>query len=504
MKNPADLHLIIKKMTKAEKRVFKMTVNNGKKSGNNYTLLFDAIDAQATYNESKLLRKLKAYTFSKQISRTKYLLYEQILKVLRQLNASRSEHAKLGSVIGSVEVLFQKTLYAQAYETLKRAKKIAIAHELYGFQQEIIEWEKKLLPYLENHKTIKTTINNLVLSYEDISRKAHTETLYKTLHTNVRWYYDTLLNFHETAQVDSLFQKTMEHPLMQNKASADTFLSRVLFHEIHFLNANAHSNFDNAIKIGELIYELWQSKPTLKNVFCEDYKRQMLDFIFCKISHQYIDQTIDLITDDWKNLQQLTNEEQEKLALETDTIHFITKLAKNDYAGAKNIFQQIEEVHFSKIDLLPIHQRLVLLYHIAVYHFIEKRYGETWRLIEKIDQLSGGKIHPHIMKYVRLMELMVRYELEDPGVDDKDLVRINKHLRALGALGKIEEMLLQSIRKLMNLPLMNDLPKELKDLKQLLEIEEQSKEKPNTINHKIIKFWVEDKLTKKRTTPSIF
>ena len=209
MKDSKDLHRIIKSLSKAEKRHFKMCVNSVHKNENNYTILFDAIDAQEEYNENKLLRKLKKHPFSKQISRTKYLLYEQILKVLRQLYSSRSEHAKLGALLNSAEVLFYKTFYNQALEVLKRAKKIAIANELFGLQQEIMEREKLLLPYLENHKTIKPAISKFLNSYERIAQLLKTENEYKALHIKVRLYYDTLLNFYETSQAVSYTHLTL-------------------------------------------------------------------------------------------------------------------------------------------------------------------------------------------------------------------------------------------------------------------------------------------------------
>jgi len=292
MKNPTDLYNIIKSLSKSEKRHFKMCVSSVHKNDNNYTLLFDAIDAQDEYNEIKLLRKLKKHPFSKQISRTKYLLYEQILKVLRQLYNSRSEHAKLGSLLNSAEVLFHKTFYQQAFEVLKRAKKIAIANHLFGLQQEIMEREKLLLPYLENYKTIKLAISEFLISYEQIAQFVKTENEYKALHTKVRLYYDTLLNFHETSQVDTIFGKVMQHRLMSEKSEATTFLSQVLFYEIHFLNANARSNFAQANYFGNEMFSLWETKPAMKGVFRNTFIRQLRDYTFCQISSDHAQKNI--------------------------------------------------------------------------------------------------------------------------------------------------------------------------------------------------------------------
>lgn len=497
MKNPRDLHSIIKSLSKSEKRHFKMCVNSVHKNENNYTILFDAIDSQEEYNEIKLLRKLEKYTFSKQISRTKYLLYEQILKVLRQLYSARSEHAKLGALLNSAEVLFFKTFYHQAFEVLKRAKKIAIANELYGLQQEIMEREKLLLPYLENHKTIKLAISKFLNSYEQIAQFVKTENEYKVLHTKVRLYYDTILNFHETSQVDAIFGKVMQHPLMLEKSNATTFLSQVLFLEIHFLNANAQSNFAQANYFGGEMFSLWEAKPVMKNIFRDTFIRQLRDFTFCKISSDHTQKNIPQLLNEWKSIKSFSKEEEGIFALETDMIHFLLQLVNKSYSGIEAICHLVKEHHLPSLNKLPCHQQIAIFYHIAVYHFMKKDYAKVIRYINQIEAIAGGKLRPHILKYVKLMELIVRYELDDEEIEDKDILRITRHLKSLGKLGRIEEMLLSSIKKLINLPSLNEPPMILKELKELLETDNETiNYKLESINNQIIKVWVKEKLSK--------
>ncbi|MFK8007725.1 MAG: hypothetical protein AB8H03_15210 [Saprospiraceae bacterium] len=497
MKNPKDLHRIIKSLSKAEKRHFKMCVNSVHKNENNYTILFDAIDRQEEYNENKLLRKLKKHPFSKQISRTKYLLYEQILKVLRQLYSSRSEHAKLGSLLDSAEVLFNKTFYQQALEVLKRAKKIAIANELYGLQQEIMEREKLLLPYLENHKTIKSAISNFLNSYERVAQLVKTENEYKALHTKVRLYYDSILNFHETLQVDAVFSEVMQHRLMLGKSNATTFLSQVLFHEIHFLNANARLNFAQANYFGEEMFSLWEAKPTMKNVFRETFIRQLRDYTLCKISSDHSQKDIPQLLNEWKVIKPFSKQEEGILSLEIDTIHFLLQLVNQSYSGIEAICHLIKEHHLVSLQKLPPTQRVTIFYHIAVYHFMKKDYAKVIRQIKQIEEIAGGKLRPHILKYVKLMELIVRYELEDEEIEDKDILRITRHLKSFGKMGRVEEMLLSSIKKLINLPSLDEPPMVLRELKELLEVENHGiNHKLDIINHQIIKVWVKEKLSK--------
>lgn len=496
MKNPRDLHRIIKSLSKAEKRHFKMCVNSVHKNENNYTILFDAIDRQEEYNESKLLRKLKQHPFSKQISRTKYLLYEQILKVLRQLYSSRSEHAKLGALLNSAEVLFYKTLYQQAFEVLKRARKIAIANELYGLQQEIMEREKLLLPYLENHKTIKSAISKFLNSYERIAQLVKTENEYKALHTKVRLYYDTLLNFYKTSQVDALFNEVMQHRLMLEKSNAITFLSQVLFYEIHFLNANARLNFSQANFFGEEMYSLWEAKPAMKNVFRDTFIRQLRDYTFCKISSDHSQNEILQLLDEWKSIKPFSKEEEGTFSFEIDRIHFLLQLVNQSYSEVETISFLTDEYHLGNLQKLPPFQQVKILYHIAVYHFKKKDYAKVIRQVKQIEEIAGSKLRPHILKYVKLMELIVRYELEDEEIEDRDILRITRHLKSFGKIGRVEEMLLSSIKKLINLPSLDEPPMILRELQELLETKnKRNNSNIETINNQIIKVWVKEKLS---------
>jgi len=499
MKRPNDLHLIIKSLTKSEKRHFKMVVSGGSKLENNYTILFDAIDAQEEYDEVKLSRKLKKHPFSQQISRTKYLLYEQILKVLRQLYNTRSEQTKLHILLNSVEVLFHKTLYHQAYEVLKRAKKTAIAEELYGLQQEILEWEQQLLPYLQNHKTIRLAIDELLKSHEHVSQSIKTEQKFRALHTEVRLKYDLLLNYHNDQQVNQLFGKVFQHPFLGHFAHATTFVSKALFHELHFMKSHAESNYSDAAFWSNAMFLLWQKTPKMKPIFRADYIRQLRDYTFFKIAYDNTQENVFALLNEWKSIPAFSKEEGDKQTLEIDAIHFLLQLVNSKYKGIEAIYHRIKEDHFSNMNKLPIHQRLTIFYHIAVYHFLEKRYEEALQWIKKLDLLAAGKLNPHLLKYIKMMELMVRYELDEPVVDDKDILRIHRHLKSLGDLGEVEKMLLQSIKKLINLPIFDNLPEELQDLNDLLKIEIGTTQlHSKKINNQVILAWVNDKLTNER------
>jgi len=497
MKSPQDLHTIIKSLSKSEKRLFKLQVSGSQKSENNYTILFDAIDAQEEYDEPKLQRKLRKHTFSKQISKTKFLLYKQILKVLQQFYSTRCEYAKLDVLIHSFDVLFHKTLYTQAYKILKRGKKIALVNQLTGWQQKFLEKEQQLLPFLENHKTIQLATKEFLKSYEQVTQKLHTENLYRSLHTKVRLHYDTFFNFHESTPISTLFDEIMEHPLMKDETKASTFFSKVLFMEITFLNAQVHFDFSKAFYWGKKMFEYWQENPHMKSIFKMDFIRQLRDFTFCKITYGNLDDDLTEELEEWNTVKTnaQSKQEEQKYQIEIDAFQFINHLTRNNHSEAEVIYSKIT-TNSASINLLPIYQRITIFYHIAVYHFFKKEYKATWSIIEKINSLGNSKLDPHIMKYVRLMELILQYELDDLEINHNDIQNIHVALSSIGVLGKVEETLLEMMKELIgikeNLQAFHPIKKLIENNQPVL------KQHPSLISHQILHVWINDKIKVER------
>ena len=96
MANKYSNHIfqLIKSLTKAEKRYFKLFVarhTSSTSSPNNAQILFDLIEKMDFYDEEELLEKLKGKAFINKFSITKARLYNTILK---SLDAYYSEKSK--------------------------------------------------------------------------------------------------------------------------------------------------------------------------------------------------------------------------------------------------------------------------------------------------------------------------------------------------------------------------------------------------------------------------
>jgi hypothetical protein len=132
IKNSEHLFFLIKSLSKAEKRSFKLFVQQHARDGkNNYTLLFDAIDRMDKYDHKVLVKSMEGKMLTKNISTIKVQLNELILRSLRQNTSALKIRAKLMQQMDYLEILFEKGLYSQCKKSLEKAKKMARDNENY-------------------------------------------------------------------------------------------------------------------------------------------------------------------------------------------------------------------------------------------------------------------------------------------------------------------------------------------------------------------------------------
>ncbi len=147
MSNKASNHLheLIKSLSSAEKRYFKIfSDRHFTKEIKTYITLFDEIDKQDHYDEALILEKLSDTAFAKHFSIAKNRLYHQILRSLNSYNTHNSIEAELYQYLHYATILFDKSLYSQCERILNNALKIAIKHEQWAVIVLLAKRKKRL------------------------------------------------------------------------------------------------------------------------------------------------------------------------------------------------------------------------------------------------------------------------------------------------------------------------------------------------------------------------
>lgn len=139
------LHRLIRSMTKAEKRYFKVHSGRHLSDGERrYHRLFDAIAAAEEYDEATIIQRFSQEAFTHRFAITKRRLYETVLASLEAFHAEASVDARLGRMLHEVRILHDRSLYPEAAKVLQSFTRLARTHDRQPMLLAALEWEQRL------------------------------------------------------------------------------------------------------------------------------------------------------------------------------------------------------------------------------------------------------------------------------------------------------------------------------------------------------------------------
>lgn len=136
-----NLFILIKSLTKSEKRQFKLYVGRmGSNEDSKFLSLFQLLDKMNRYDESVILKK--GIVTKQQLSNLKAHLYKQILISLRMNPVHKNIRIQIREQLDFATILYQKGLYKQSLKVLEKAKLMALKNEEKYSAYDIVELEK--------------------------------------------------------------------------------------------------------------------------------------------------------------------------------------------------------------------------------------------------------------------------------------------------------------------------------------------------------------------------
>ncbi|RMA57220.1 hypothetical protein [Ulvibacter antarcticus] len=141
-KNQKDnLFMLVKSLTKSEKRQFKLYVGRlDVNSDSKFLNLFTILDKLKSYDEQLILES--GVVKKKQLANVKAHLYKQILVSLKLNPSHQNIRSQIREQLDFASILYHKGLYKQSLKLLDKSKEIAIQNEEKNMAFEIVELEK--------------------------------------------------------------------------------------------------------------------------------------------------------------------------------------------------------------------------------------------------------------------------------------------------------------------------------------------------------------------------
>ena len=492
IKNDA-LFTLIKSLKKSEKRYFKTSESN--QESMKFVRLFDLIDKQHEFDEDNILKKNNSIK-PEQLSNLKAHLYTKILQSLRMYNSNSVTEIGIHNLIDHVQILFNKSLYQQCIAVLKKARKNAERIDNLELQLEILNWEKKLLPYTTGQNT-QTDVNAIVTKVQDVSNRINNINAYSNLQVQLNSIYNQvgyMRNEEDFNKVNDLFISSFPNP-DENLLSVSEKISLYgLYINYYFFIQNFRRGYDFAKRW----VQLFHGDKTLMSSKIEMYITALNQLMIAQTKLEKYEEF--LVTKkelrSVGNLSAINLNDNIKLKLLKYTyVHeFNGFFMMGDFERGVQLIEKIKHRLEQFIDRIDNHSRVIMFYKTACLYFGNDNFKDAIFWLNKIINSTDVNIREDIHGFARILSLICHYELGNIELIQYNVRSTYRFLLKTRDLHFFQRYILNFLRKLNATMTDEELITRFKRLRQnLIPLTENQYEKRSFIYLDIIS-WLEAKI----------
>lgn len=502
-KNTDPLFQLIKSLTKSEKRYFKLHVNRSKNIDDaKFLKLFDLIDKQKDYNESKILTKEDAIK-PQQLSNLKAHLYKQILQSLRNLNSNDDIDLVIREMIDHSTILYNKCLYDQCVKMLEKAKLTAEKYDKNVLLFEIIEFEKRLVTKFIR-SNIEDKVSFLIKASDRISEKISNINTFSNLTIKLYSFYlkiGFLRNHKDFELVNSFLYSTL--PVFQEDKLS--FEEKIYLYNSFVGYYFFIQDFERGYEYAKKWVALFESHPEYIIPKIEIYIKAINNLLVAESKlHKYEEfkNTIQKLEAIKKNPDLKMTENIRLLLFKYSATHRINRyFMVGEFDQGVEVIPEIAGSLEKFEDLLDTHYIIIFYYKFACMYFGATDYQKVVFWLNKIINMKDVDLRSDIHSFARILNLISHYELGNIDLVDYYIRSTYRFLIKKNDLHLFQKIIMKFLRKLSSITQdqLIDAFKELRE--QLLPLNEKFYDRRPFIYFDIIS-WLESKI-EKRTVQEI-
>ncbi len=465
MSKTASNHIftLIKSLTKQEKRYFKLYCGRqGYEEDNPYILVFDAIAAQASYDEEKIIETFAAENFTKRFSVFKSRLYDAILKSLHAYHSSSSVDAELKKMLHCAEILFKKTLYKQCTRILKQAKKLAIKHDKFTTLLEIHMWEKKTIEKdnyswqgVEDIETILEEDKNVLKLIQNYCEFWNIKSMFF-----LPLYKGGKARNEEEREN---FKKIITHPLLQGEENALSAEAKYLYHHIysaHFFSiCDYQKSYDHLISNARMI----EDHPELFDEEPNTYFSILTNAIYIGNQLKYYEESEMNLNRLRAYADKLKNEQNQDLQLKLFSsvlsLELTIYVQTGQYDKGLEIITEIEEGLEKYSDKINPIRISYFNFNMAVLYYGLERYSDALKKINLLLNDPSIDQSEDIYSFTQIMSLIIHLKLGNRDLIPYITKSTHRYLKKRQRIYRTEKLILDYFNRISRDPY-EDLRKE--------------------------------------------
>ncbi len=442
------LFLLIKSLSKGEKRYFKLQVGKQASSAK-IILLFDLIDKQPDFDEEIILQQAPDIKAS-QLSNLKAHLYERILHSLRLYHLSNSADIQIREYIDYARILFDRSMYKQCLKVLKKAKKLAVKNDNLEQVLEILKWEKQVVAQgIDTDDQEK--VNAIIGEVKDVNNRINNINLLSNIQVKLNnWYIKTGLvrKAHDYEEV----REFIERNLPEFNEDDLTFNEKLNLFSVYVSYYLFVYDFHNAHHFAKKWVNLFDDSPEFIPIKTEMYIRGIHKLMLTQSRLQKYQEYVasgNKLKAIYK-MQGITLNENIRLMLfKSITIYDINRhFLTGDFSRGISVISHIKHGLDQFIDKLGKHSAIIFYYKFACMYIGDSNYRMSAYWLQKIINEQNVDVREDIHCFARILNLINHYEMGNSDIVDYYIKSTYRFLLKKDDLGNYQKYILKFLRNL--------------------------------------------------------
>ncbi len=431
-------------MSKSEKRYFSTETKRKGENTSNYKRLFDELNKMQSYSSDDLKEKFKGEALAKNLAKEKSVLFELLLKTIRNYQSQKSEKAKIKESLMNAALLQERGLFEKAQKLWEKAKTQAYEIEHYPAILEIIPKQRSAA----NRLGKKGNEIDLLIEEEKkiISILNHENAISQI-------FYSHLSIFNQKSKVidgelnDILKQQinTLEE---LKKNGLLSFYANVKYLQISGLYNSINGMEKKSIVYYRQIVDLWKKNPALINEYNHIYGDHLLNYFSkCIAANDFSTINEDSI-EELRKATTLQPLESAKGFRDLYNFMLYYYLNMGNLEGAVSLVPAIEKGLKKHGPHITITNQIDLINNIASVYFLKENYLLSLNWLEKQIAKSEKLIRQDLQRMSRIMRCFIFYKLEQVEKFENCLRGLNRYFRQLGQISFFEQKCLDFLSAL--------------------------------------------------------
>jgi hypothetical protein len=497
------LFVLIKSLSKSEKRQFKIFASRLETSSNTkFIELFNILDKSEVYDEKMILKN--GLIKKVQLSNLKSYLYKQILVSIRLNIPSQNIRYQLREQIDFAVILYNKGLYKQSLKILDKTKALAIENDEKYMAFEIVEFEK-LIESQYITRSIQGRADELVVQAKELNYR---NTISSKLSNLSLQLYGIMLKTGyvksdaEYKYIDDYFKKHISK-LDESKFG---FREKYWFYNANLWRSFLVQDFLASYKYAFKWVTLFYDNPNmiyLNPVFFLKGNNYLLESLYMLKYKSKFKKYLVLLEETIKDPRFPINDNIACLSflyLYNNKLNY--HILEGSFVESEYLIPEILNKLKIHNDHLDEHHEMLFYYKIASIYFGNEKYAECINYLEKIINNKNLSMREDLMCFSRLLCLIAHYELGKDFYIENQIKNTYKFLIKMNDMHEVQKEIIRFMKNL-NSIYPSDIKKEFIKMKErFIELDKNTYEKRAFLYLDIIS-WLESKIENRKISDII-